>query len=83
MSRTGATRPLSTSAASAVHQTLKALADMRVRWGVACFRVLHRLRARAICASCIRPHAERSSAGRKRRARRLRRSSPSAASMDA
>ena len=63
MSRTGATRLLSTSAASAVHQTLKALADMRVRWGglhasVCCIA----LRARAICASCIRPHAERSSA---------------------
>ena len=60
MSRTGATRLLSTSAASAVHQTLKALADMRVRWGglhasVCCIA----LRARAICASCIRLHAER------------------------
>ena len=84
MSRTGATRLLSTSAASAVHQTLKALADMRVRWGGCMPPCAASLCVRVLSAHLASAHTQSAAAlRRKRRARRLRRSSPSAASVDA
>ena len=84
MSRTGATRLLSTSAASAVHQTLKALADMRVRWGVCIPPYAASLCVRVLSAHLASAYTQSAAAlRRKRQAPRLRRSSPSAAAIDA